>query len=464
VPIPDFGGTAVAHRVVTVMNSMRSLSIALLLVAGRANAAGALVAGTDELYALQGGTVVTLDPEARVVRRCAAFEPRADPSAARGPLAIDAEDVLRLAGLPDDDTGSTDAEDLLRDEGFRPGARRSAAGTIVEVRALAAEAAADRAWIATSAGLYRTDRDGCVVAALAGRDLKAVAAGDGIVAAVDERLLWRVGADGAVRPHVVGLLTPPRALAVEPGGSVLIADDDGVIDVSPTGETTRVLDQASDALAVCDGRAVALARDGTYTWVPGNRSLRSGPRVPARTIACGRSPDARFIASGRGVWTSADGVFWTERELWSGRGVAAAAAGRDRVWLLVDDRIVPLEPPRVRSHASLGDGFEAELATDVAPLDTRRWAAPRFAWPELALLFAAQETPTRSGWAIEIVLAFPLGRRGFHRSDRRGVAGELVRRDRELAGAEAELSVSAHEDDESLALRRMLAAERRALR
>ena len=176
---------AVAHRVVTVMNSMRSLSIALLLVAGRANAAGALVAGTDELYALQGGTVVTLDPEARVVRRCAAFEPRADPSAARGPLAIDAEDVLRLAGLPDDDTGSTDAEDLLRDEGFRPGARRSAAGTIVEVRALAAEAAADRAWIATSAGLYRTDRDGCVVAALAGRDLKAVAAGDGIVAALN---------------------------------------------------------------------------------------------------------------------------------------------------------------------------------------------------------------------------------------------------------------------------------------
>jgi hypothetical protein len=446
------------------MNSMRPLSIVLLLVAGRANATAALVAGIDELYALQDGTVVTLDREARVVRRCAALEPRPDPPAPRGPLAIDAEDLLRFAGLPDDDTGSTDAEDLLRDEGFRPGQRRSAAGAIVEVRALAADAGANRAWIATSAGLYRTDRDGCLVAALAGRDLRAVAAGDGIVAAVDERLLWRVGADGAVRTHVVGLLAPTRALAVEPGGSVLIADDDGVVDVSPSGETTRVLDRASDALAVCDGRAVALARDGTYAWVAGNRPLRTGPRVPARTIACGRAPDVRYIATGSGVWTSADGVSWTERELWSGRRVAAAAAGRDQVWLLVDDRIVPLEPPRVRAHAAFRDAFDAVPATDIAPLDTRRWVAPRFPWPELALLFAAQETPTRFGWAIEIVLAFPLGRRGIHRSDRRGVAVELVRRDRELAGAEAELSVSAQEDDENLAMRRVVAAERQALR
>jgi hypothetical protein len=427
----------------------------MLFIARRAYAADALAAGTDELYARQGGAVVTFDGGGRPIRRCAALEARPERALPRRPLAFDAEDLLRLGGLPDDDTTTTDAEDLLRDEGIARPARRRVSETIPEVRALAADPSANRVWIATSIGVLRGDRDGCRPAGLAGRDLILIAASRDTVVAASERLLWRVDLERRIPTQVTGLTGRPRALAMSPTGFVLIADDDGVGEVGPTGEVNRLLDRPADALVVCDGRAVALTAEATYVWTSGNEPVARGPRLPARQLACGQPPQARFVATGTGVWTSPDGATWTAVEGWRGREVGGAAAVAGRTWLAAAGRVVALDDePRRRA---------AEVTLPVAPaLDTRRWIAPRFPWPEVAVLFGAQQTATRFGWAVELVVAFPLGRRGLHRADQRPIAVELVRRDSALAAAVAGLSGAG--DDESAAVRRALVDERNALR
>jgi hypothetical protein len=417
--------------------------------------ASMLVAGSDELYVLRGGVVVTLDRDGRAIRRCSTLEPRQERTATRRPLALDAEDVLRLAGLPDDDTGTTEAEDLLRDEGFGRVVRRRDTQPVPEVRALAAERSANRVWIATSIGLFRGDREGCAAAALAGRDLGLVAVSGDVVVAAGDRLLWRIDLGSRTTTRVTGLTGRPRALGIAPGGWILLADDDGILEVGPGGEATRWLDRPADALAICDGTAVAVTTEGLYAWTPGNPPIRRGPRPPVRRIACGRHADARFVAAGSGVWTSGDGITWTAQRDWMGRDVRAAAATADAVWVLADDRVL-----RVDS----GDGVRENPASGavLAPIDTRRWVAPRFPWPEVALLFAAQQTPQRFGWAVELVVAFPLGRRGLHRADQRPLAVELVRRDGALAAAASALAATG--GDEARARIGALNDERNSLR
>jgi hypothetical protein len=309
--------------------------------------------------------------------------------------------------------------------------------------------------MATSVGVFRGDRDGCRSAGLAGRDLILIAASRDTVVAASERLLWRVDLERRIPTQVAGLTGRPRALALSATGFVLIADDEGVREVGPMGEVNRLLDRPADALVVCDGRAVALTTEATYVWSSGNEPVARGPRLPARQLACGQAPHERFVATGTGVWTSVDGVTWTAVEGWRGREVAGAAAVAGRTWVAAGGRVAALDgEPRKRA---------AEVVVPTTPaLDTRRWIAPRFPWPEVAVLFGAQQTATRFGWAVEVVFAFPLGRRGLHRADQRPIAVELVRRDSALAAAAAGLSDEG--DDESAAVRRALIDERNALR
>ena len=452
------GGTAVALTCIAHMTLRRALPLPLLLIAFRANAATPLVAGADELYALRDGAVVTLDGEGRAIRRCGALDPRPERDVAPSrPLALDAEDVLRLAGLPDDDTGSTDAEDLLRDEGFGRTLRARNTPAAPAVRALAADPSANQVWIATTQGLFRGDRHGCIAAGLSARELALVAVAGSVVAAASDRLLWRADLDTRIATQVTGLASRPRALAVSPTGFILVGDDEGILEVGPTGNATRLLDRPTDALVVCHGTAVALTADALYAWTPGATPIARGPRMPARHLACGRTPAARVVATGVGVWTSADGIDWTETLGWVGRDVGAAAALGTGIWLVAEGHIVALDS----ADAEPGR-HDAPLPPPASRLDTSRWLAPRFPWPEVALLFAGQQTPQRFGWAVELVVAFPLGRRGLHRADRRPLALELVRRDDALAAAAARLSSTS--GDEAAARMRALMDERDALR
>src|SRR5262249_13279999 len=138
--------------------------------------------------------------------------PRAPP-----PTTVDADEALRLAGLPDDDPDSPEAEDVLDDEGLAPRRRpRSAppgSESAIVARAIGASPASDDVWIATSGGIYRGRGASCARVGLTGRDIVAVAAGGGgAVAVATQDLLWR--SDGPAFRVAAGLTARARALAV----------------------------------------------------------------------------------------------------------------------------------------------------------------------------------------------------------------------------------------------------------
>src|SRR5262249_4710618 len=160
------------------------------------------------------------------------------------------EEVLRAAGLPDDDS-TQEAEDALEDEGLGPRRRARPAPDAVVPRALAAKGDAGAAWIATSSGIFRGDENGCRPAGRDGLsplvvDLLVVAAAGMTVAAATDDLLFRRGSaavgddagdpddapandDTATFTVAAGLASRPRALAVWSDGTPLVADDDGVV-------------------------------------------------------------------------------------------------------------------------------------------------------------------------------------------------------------------------------------------
>jgi len=438
-----------------------------------------LVAGDGRLFALRGGEVVTFDGLGQQLGRCSAFaEP--PPHQDHAPLgAPDAEEVLQAAGLPDDDS-TQDAEDALADEGLGP-ARRAhplpSAG--VEPRDLSAAPGDEVVWVATSSGVFRGDERGCGPAGLAGRDLVAVAAADGVVLAATEDLLFRREAQGGAETDdrsdskddsatftvAAGLTSRPRALAVGPDGEAIVADDDGVSIIGRDDTATRVLDRAADAIAVCGGEAAVLSSDGVYAWSPGTAIARLGDRPPARALACGPTADARWIATGLGVWTSADGATWVERPEMLGRSVAGAAWAGDRVWLAVDGGLVALD-----SGGDPRQGWSAgaphptgELSGGWSALPTRRLGTPLIPWPWVTAMLGSERTPDRHAWSAMLILTFPFGRVAAHRVDPTALASELVRRDVALAAEEIDL-LAAPPDDEVDARLAAVRREREALR
>jgi hypothetical protein len=461
-----------------------------------------LVAGSNRLFALRGGEVVTFDGVGQAVGRCSGFAapPRREADASLG--APDAEEVLRSAGLPDDDSTPA-AEDALDDEGLGPRRRTSAlpeAG--VEPHALAATRAADVVWIATSSGIFRGDESGCAAAGLGGRDLVLVAATGGVVIAASEDLLFRRAAEvdddgaagdagdadtgatnagevdtgatsggdvdtGATFTVAAGLASPPRALAVGVDGEAIVADDDGVLIVGPDHTAIRIFDRATDAVAVCGGIAAALSSDGVYAWSPGVPPVRVGDRPPARTLACGRTADERWIATGIGVWSSGDGATWVERTEMLGRSVAGAAAIGDRLWLAVDDRLVALAAPATADERTTGSapaGVGSFADTGLAALPTRRLIAPTVPWPWVTAMLGTERTPVRHAWSVMVQLTFPLGRVGGRRGDSTSLGNALVNWDRALAAEQVDLRAVAPGDDEVDARLTALQQEREALR
>ena len=433
----------------------------VVIVAGAAIPAAAaeplthLVAGRAALHALRGNTVVSFDASGYESWRCDGFEAPPERVARTHAAAVDADAALTLAGLPDDEPDTPEAEDALADEGLviRRKLAPAVAAAIV-VRALAAADISDDLWIATSAGLYRGRDGACPRQALAGRDVLAVAAAADTVLVATADLLWR-GADGATPRVIAGLTHRPRAMVAIDDVRGYVADDDGVLEIGRYGVRGRVLDRATAAIAFCGGVVLALARDGTYRWTPGQPPARAGDSPPARALACGTDANTRFVATGDGLFTSRDGATWIERIEGRGRVVAGAAAAGDRLWLAIDDRLVALDGHRQRAAPS---PHRAEVR--MAPLDTGRLVAPPAPWPQVSLVFAAQRTPSRFGWSVVALFAFPLERAVTAGGDRRRLAAEWLQRDAALAAEATRLSAS----EEDTALLRVVEQEREALR
>jgi len=433
------------------------LFLFVVLAAGRAPAAEPithLVAGRVALHALRGNNVVTFDAAGHERWRCAGFDAPPERAARTSTAIVDADAALDLAGLPDDELDTPEAEDALADEGIviaRKVARAVATATVV--RALAASG--DDVWIATSAGLYQGREGVCRRVGLAGRDVVAVsAAGADTILAATADLVWR-GTAGASPRVVAGLTHRPRAIAVVDGDRGYVADDEGVLDIGPYGIRGRILDQATTAIVVCGGVVIALARDGTYRWIPGEPPARTGDRLPVRALACGANTSARFVAFGDGVYTSHDGVNWIERVEGRGRIVAGAAAAGGHLWLALDGRLVTMEADSRRALPS-----QHRAAVGFAPLETGRLLAPAAPWPQVSLVFAAQQTPLRFGWSVVALFAFPLERAALSGGDRRRLAAEWVERDAALAGEASRLEDS----EEDAALLDVVRQEREALR
>jgi hypothetical protein len=446
-----------------------------------------IVAGSNRLFGLRGGDVVTFDAGGQPLGHCGGF--LAPPKSEAHPLLVapDAEEVLRAAGLPDDDSSAA-AEEALEDEGLGPRRRtRPGPDLGVEPRALAASRAADTVWIATSSGIFRGDEDGCVAAGLDGRNLGLVAAAGGVVATASDDLLFRRdaeadggGIDGATFTVAAGLASRPRALAIGESGETIVADDDGVLLVEVGNPPARILDRPTDAIAVCGGVAAVLSSDGVYTFRPGAPPTRVGDRPPARALACGRSAAERWIATGLGVWTSADGGAWTERTEMLGRSVASAAIVGDRLWLAVEDGLVALDAGTMTDDAmkdesmndgAMTDGAAARSGLTGTPtgaalpaLVTRKLSAPTIPWPWLTAVFTTEQTPDRRAWTAMLLLTFPLARSSGRRIDPTAVAGERVQRDRALAAEQVDLRDGGAPSDEIDARLTAIQQEREALR
>jgi len=448
------------RRTLVAFATVASLLSAAPGVADAGEAITDLAVGASEVFALRGNAVVRFDAAGRELGRCARFEaPPPGRSAARGTGAIDAEEALRLAGLPDDDPDSAEAEDVLEDEGLGPRRRpRTVPENAIVAHALAASPAADDVWIATSGGLYRGRGGACTRVALDGRDAVAVAAGGAAVAVATEDLLL-LADDGGPFRLAAGLPARPRALAVVDGEHTLVATGEAIIEVGPHGVTRTLRDAGADALAACDGIALAFAADGVWTWRADASPERAGDRPRARSVTCGDGASARFVAAGGGLFSSEDGALWIERTA-AGAVADAAGARRGRTFVAVGGDLVALDDdlpaPFVPAHP-------APTLPGLAPLPTDRLLAPLIPWPLVTVVLTGQRGPVRDGWSVVVLVAFRFGRVAAP-GDRRLLAAELVRRDAGLAAEELALSVAGDDDPSRGARLRAVREEREALR
>jgi hypothetical protein len=181
-------------------------------------------------------------------------------------------------------------------------------------------------------------------------------------------------------------------------------------------------------------------------------------------VSCGDGRGARFIATGDAVYVSSDGGAWRQRGAWPGRSPTAAAAVAGRIWVAVDDAVVPLDGAPAAGTPRAAPVTPPSPLPALPPLATAQLTTPLFPWPQLTVVFAGQRTPLRDGWSVVLLVGFHLGRATISAADRRHLAAELVRRDAELAAQEVELAAPAGDDASRTARLRALRQERKALR
>lgn len=434
-----------------------------------------LIADQERVLAIRDGEVLMFAPDGSRLGRCGPPSV-AGPRAARAWTgAPDASELLHDAAMPDDDS-TLAAEELLDDEQPDPPPSRARPwplGPAMVARALAASGTS--AWVATSDGVYRVGAQRCARVGLAGRDVRAIAAGGGTLAVIagDELFEADLAAGGPAPDRsfrAAAALPPrPRLLAVDARGTVFVGDEAGVLSIAPGGDARRVLEVRSDALTACAQTVAALASDGVYLW-DGDRFRHAGGRPPARVLACGDAPQRRWLAGGLGLWSSPDAAAWTEQRGWLGTTVAGVAAVAGRVWLATESGLTPV---RMDQPSAIGPGAVAVSADR----PTRRGRVPSlWCWPTVTAAVTVDWSSRRSGAWVRgtttafVLFRFPLERAPMLGGDLSALALERTRRDSELARLEmaAEAAASDAVDpidaDETTAWRELAADEREAIR
>ena len=428
-------------------------------------------AGANTLFALRVERVVAFDGAGREIARCPRFE-APPPERPAAPAADGRSTPRRRCGWPGCPTTirtRAEAEDVLDDEGLHAEAARATARptTAIIAHALAASAG----------GRRRLDRD---VGGRLSRARPAAARASRCRAATRSRSRRRPARSRSATeqsalalrrrrrvPGRGGLAARPRALAVVDERAHAGRDDDGVLEVGPYGvDAHRARSRRR--------RARGVRRRGARVRRRRRLDLDAATRRPGAR-ATGRSRVRCRAATGAARASSRPASASTRRptappgaSCARGRGarVAAAATVAGRIWLAVDDAVLPARrhAPRPRCRRRRPSRARRRCPGS-PPLATARLTTPLFPWPQLTVVFAgAAHAAARRLVASSCSSAFRSGAQQFPRADRRQLAAELVRRDAALAAQELELAAPAGDDPSRTARLRALRQEREALR
>jgi hypothetical protein len=376
-----------------------------------------VVAAGSGVAVLRGGEVVLVDGDGRFVARCGGAPA---PTVARphDGTALEAEEVLRLAGLSEEDI-SPEAEELVDDEGVGdPARRRIDPSAAAPPRALSLAGTADAVWIGTSDGLLRFDaRTGaCARAALGGRMIGVVAAAGQTLVAAADTVVWRSDDGGASFRVATALTSAARTAAVTSGGDLaFVADAEGVVELTGGHAARRVLDRPADALVACGAEVLTLAGDAVYRIGRDGDVEMLGPRPPTRALACSGAGEPLLVAAGVGRWTSHDGRAWVEDADSVGVSFVDVALTSAGPWLATEGGLRGPAPSEPEAAALDAAAAPSPRAPRIGPRPLPRWST---FLPRVTVAYSTwSDSQGRAGWRCWALLTFWLDRRARARGN-----------------------------------------------
>jgi hypothetical protein len=403
------------------------------------------------------------------------------------------DEVLDLAGIPDDDLESDAAEAALDDEGAGSVARRRAAPDPADAPPRAARDAAgaprllaasdQRLWIGGADGLATLAAEpdtpalplrtlavsarrlplSALVVAPGGADLAALA-GNHLVRSSDGGTSWSLLAVLAARPRAIEISADGR--------DVYLLDDDGVAIVAHR-QRTPIFDGRAYHLVRCGDEILILGADGVYAWRSDRGLEPRGPRVPARRLACAAAAPDLVLAFGSELLASFDGGrTWRARDDLPALPIDCVAIAADRLWVGTASGlfVVPLAPPTPPDAAPPDRGGTAAIgAVAVARLPGPASLPRASPWagllPRVSLVAAASATrPGGDRREVWVLLTFPLGRARPRGAQALQLAADRLRRRAALAAELASLAHAATTDQEAAEMLRVVRASLEAVR
>ena len=406
----------------------------------------------------------------------------------------DADEVLGLAGIPDDDLESDATEEALDDEGAgADGARRRPTPT--EPLDDGARGARDgggaprllaaserRLWIGDADGLSMLAAESDAPAlplrplAVGPRRLPlsalAVAPGGDDLAALAGNHLLRSSDGGASWSLLAVLTARPRAIEISADGhDVYLLDDDGVAIVAHR-QRTPIFEGRAYHLIRCGDELLILAADGVFAWRSDLGLEPRGARVPARRLACAAAAPGLVLALGSDLFASFDGGrTWRARDDLPALAIDCVAIAADRLWVGTASGlfVVPNTPP-ARPDDAPNRSDAASLEAIAPPPGALPWFRPRASpWqgllPRVSVVAAASATrPGGDRREIWVLLTFPLGRARRRGSQALQLAADQLRRRAALYAELASLAHAPAGDEEAAALLRVVRASLEAVR